>query len=92
MFVPGVGTGLATGYEVGHGVKGVTLQSQAYEVKHQYLVWVFRMEGMLGLTQKFWFWFEWMSFNIHLQKIIVVHSDRTNRAYLNPLNNSRVRS
>ncbi len=27
---------------------------------------------------------EWMSFNSHLKKISVVHSDRTNRSYLNP--------
>jgi hypothetical protein len=33
---------------------------------------------------------EWMGFNNHLKKS--VHSDRTNRSYLNPLSDSRVRS
>jgi hypothetical protein len=31
-----------------------------------------------------------MSFNIHLKKFSVVHSDRTNRSYLNPLTDSLV--
>ena len=33
-----------------------------------------------------------MSFDIHLKKFSVVHSDRTNRSYLNPLPDSRIRS
>ena len=32
-----------------------------------------------------------MNFNSHLKKISVVHSDRPNRAYLNPLPDSRIR-
>ncbi len=33
-----------------------------------------------------------MSFNIHLKKNSVVHSDRSNHVYLNPLSDSRIRS
>ena len=33
-----------------------------------------------------------MSFNSQLKKISVVHSDRPNRAYLNPLPDSRIRT
>ncbi len=29
--------------------------------------------------------YEWMSFNSHLEKNSVVHSDKTNRSYLNPI-------
>jgi hypothetical protein len=31
----------------------------------------------------------WMRFNIHLKKISVVHSDKPNHTYLNPLTDSR---
>jgi hypothetical protein len=31
-----------------------------------------------------------MNFNNHLKKISVVHSDRTNRSYLNPLSDVRI--
>jgi hypothetical protein len=32
-----------------------------------------------------------MSFNIHLKKFSVVHSDSPNHVYLNPLSDSRIR-